>query len=398
MAYTLEFVPVAFERSLGDIRERFPLINEVIYENKTEDTIGLVDRLSDLDEKELERFALNLKSNELDLPLIAFRTRMEEGASDKLDSLLEIRFRKKLFLLNWLILQNNYTNEKLIKSMHNLCSIMSHKYPDDYSLSIFSKIKKWDEDCIHKVIKVLTKEKTNITEFFDKYHFLQKSKFSYTFYVQYFKNATKEMIIADWATFVLAANSYVVKESADIINVYLELFGVSDYSEEITNIILEKYDPIKRYSEFWEYLSKEAEAKFFQWTNLKTIEEHFKKEVKKYSFWSNYLKEMVKVESYNDLDLIFIYFDSCIVVDMGKTEPNAFLYYKESFDIEYERFIELDETQERIWRIFPENVIDVKDSIIEGKRSDIYKFSYEFVGRLYIKEILKTEAVRKKKK
>lgn len=398
MAYTLEFVPVAFERSLGEIRDKFPLISEVIYENKTEDTIDLVDRLSELDESELGKFALNLKSDELDLPLVAFRTKMEEGAADKLDSLLEIRFRKKLFLLNWLILQNNYDNKNLIKSMHKLCSIMAEKYPEDYEISIFAKIKKWDADCINAVLKLLLKEKITIKEFFEKYQFLEKSKFSYTFYVRYFEKATKEKIIADWDIFILAANSYLVEESAAVINTYLEAFEVLDYSEEITNIILEKYGAIDRYSEFWGYMSEEAKMKFFQWSNLKTMEEHFEKEVKKYKFWSNYLKEMARIETYSDLDLIFIYFDSCVVVDMGETEPHAFLYYMESFEIEYERFRDLDDTQEKIWRIFPENVIDVKDSIIEGKRSDIYKFSYEFVGRLYLKEILKTEAVRKKKK
>jgi len=128
---------------------------------------------------------------------------------------------------------------------------------------------------------------------------------------------------------------------------------------------------------------------------MKVMEEHFGADNKKFIFWTNYLEKFTKIERFPGSTIIFIYFDTCVVVDMGGEEQSAYLYYKESFDLEYENFIETDKTH---WRIFKENVIDARESIIEEKRSDIYKLNYEFVGRLYLKEILETEALKKKKR
>jgi hypothetical protein len=397
MAYAYEFVPSKFNESLEKIRLKFPLIREAIYINKSDSTQDLVGRLSDLDDEGLEKFAAELRSDELDLPLIAFRSNMDEGVSDKLDSILKIRFRKKLFLLNWLILQNNYKNPKLISSMKNLCDIMKKKYPDDYSETIFPKIPDWHNNMIDSVSKLMHEEKTGIEKFFAKYQFLQKSKFAYDFYTQYFLTASKDEIINNWQPFIRTMNSYVVEQSAAVINIYLELFEVNKFSKEVTDYIFEKYGCLFEESEFWNLVSNESRNKFIKWMNLKIMEDHFGKEGKKYHFWSVYIDDLVRVARFEHLNLIFIYFESCVVVDLGGHELSAYLYYKETFDLEYDHFINTPDSEGRAWRIFPEHVINARESVIENKRSDIYKFNYEFVGKLYLKEILKTEALKKKK-
>jgi hypothetical protein len=397
MAYAFSFTPEVFNENLEKLREKFPLIRESIYINKSSNTSNLVERLGSLDGKELETFAGSLRSDELDLPLVAFRSHMDEGVADKLDSILKIRFRKKLFLLNWLILQNNYTNQKLIASMENLCDIMMKKYPDDYSETIFSKIPDWSADPVESTYRLLYAEKNTIEDFFIKYQLLQKSKFSYDFYTYYFMKAVKGDILGNWQPFIRAMSSYVVEQSASVINNYLEVFEVLKYSKEVTDYILENYGGISEGSEFWNRISEVSKQKFFKWSNLKIMEDHFGKDSKKYSFWSSYIDEVIKVERFYQIKLIFIFFESCVVVDMGGHEQSAYLYYKETFNVEYEHFLSEPDLNKRNWRIYPEHVIDARESVIEDKRSDIYKFNYEFVGKLYLREILKTEAIKKKK-
>ncbi|MFO7637310.1 MAG: hypothetical protein R6W96_08370 [Clostridia bacterium] len=396
MSYSLDFTPANFMKSLEDIRKKYPLIRETIYADKGRQTESFVQRVGKLDMEHLEDFAARMRNDELELPLVAFRTDIGEEFTEKLDVVLKVRFRKKLFLLNWLILQNNYKNEKLIASMGNLCEIMQEKYPGEYAETIFARIHDWGTDPLDKVMALFQNEKTTLEAFFRKYDFLEKSKFSYDFYTMYFGNADREGITADWSCFIRAAESYVVTQSATVLDRYMGSFEIQDYDKEVTDLVMEKYGPVQEELEFWKLMSDESRTRFEKWTNLKALENHFGRNSKKHLFWSYYANDIQRVELYPESKLAFIYFETRAVVDLGEPEQRAFLYFLETFLIEYEHFKGLPDGEEKAWRIFPEQVVDARSSVIENKKSDIYQFSYEFVGRLYIKEIFKLEAQKKK--
>lgn len=398
MANTFDFKPSAFSKSLEEIRARFPLIKEVIYTKKTDESADLVGRLSKLDDSEIVDFALGLKTDELDLPLAAFKADIDNGQEDRLETILKIRFRKKLFLLNWLILQNNYQNQKLKDSMETLCRLMKEKYSEEYSETIFAKIGRWGDDPVRSVMVLFKKEGSTLEEFFKKYQLLLKSKFSYVFFVEYFINATQEEILNNRKLFILAANSYVLAESAAVLGRYLDIFSVREYTDDVMDIMVQKNSSEEQGNDFMGLFSGELKQKYKEWVRLRRMETCFGRNSKKYSFWANYLDDIQEVETPENSRVVFIYFGTCVVVDMGEPEQHAYLYYIESFRIEYERFMDQENGEERTWRVMSENVVDARESVIEGKRSDIYKLSYEFVGRLYLKEILHTEALRKKKR
>lgn len=396
MTGSFEFVPSRFLESLQEIRQKFPLIREVIYTDKSRETEDFIREISDLHPDQLISFAARIKNHDLDLPLMAFRAHVGDQVSDKMDTILKTRFRKKIFLLNWLILQNNYRNERLIASMGNLCDLMKERFPEEYAETIFFKIGSWGENPIRQVMELFREEQTTVKRFFEKYSFLEKSKFSYDFCTAYFHQASREVFTADWEVFIQAASSYVPEQSAWVLDRYLSAFEAVEYPEKVTDLILKLHGRPEEGKEFWELLGEESRKRFAQWTTYQALARHFGKGSKKHSFWAHYLKNLVKVEIHEKQDLCFLYFDSCVVVDLGETSQTAYLYYQETFLLEYEYFSHLPDTNEKCWRIFPEQVVDARSSVIEGKRSDIYLFSYELVGRLYIKEILKTEALQEK--
>ena len=339
-----------------------------------------------------------MKNDELDLTLVAFRTELDTLNADKLNSILKIRFRKKLFILNWLILQNNYKNHTLINSMKKLCEIMAEKYPDEYKESIFAKADYWGKDTVMRVYDFIIKEGLDIGSFFKKYQFLEKSKFAYDFYVKYFTNTDKEGILNNWDAFILAINSYVVTESATIIDTYLKIIAPPEYSPEVTNLIEEKYGTDIMNGEFWELVSKDSKESFRKWLYLKTMESFFGAGNQIIPFFTGYLYDIKKIEYIQDAGVLFVFFENAVLVDVRNDKQIGYLYKNREFDKELERFLSIDDAVMREWNIAYDKILDAKEAIIDEKTSDIYSVSYAFVGRLYLREIIKQEALAKKKK
>ncbi len=132
---------------------------------------------------------------------------------------------------------------------------------------------------------------------------------------------------------------------------------------------------------------------------MKKIEAHFGKDSTRFRLWAGYFDKMAGVGTDEAGGFLLMDFGRFIAVDIKDEDGCSFLCNKEYFSEQYINYIETKELKASDWKFIPGHIVEARDLVIEGIKSEIYRGGYDRAQILYLREILKVEldpAVRAK--
>ena len=391
MEFKFDYEPVRFNGLLSDIREAFPHLEELDGDDASRRSDVLSERLSAIDTNSLFRLAKALKSKELELILYLMKAPVEEMIISKAEIILKLRFRKKLFDLCWILLQGDYDNKGLLNAACVLSECMQTKHPDEYEVSFLFKAGKMPGSLVQKAHSLLIEEKCDIRGFCRRYSILEHSVFAQKLRELFFTGCDTSGFVNNRESILKHMNGNDLDSMATVFSVYLDKLKVIEYFDIVNHMVVNKWGNPEKAVEFWQRLDDEGIAKFSAWQDLKRIEQHFGRESKRYKLWAGYFDKMQRIEADDAAQLLIMEFENFVVLDFKEEEGWSYLYMKDYFKDEYERYEGAKQNGASQWRIITELVAGARDLVIEGNRSDIYRVGYVRVEMLYLKEILKLE-------
>ena len=435
MGFEFAYQPAKLQELLHVIRKSYPSHEEFIRLDHSEQILYITEAVASLEEEGLLQFARKLKNSEMEYVLLALASCIDERICSKLAAILELRFRKALYELNWIMVQRDFTNKNLLTSMRKLAHCLEMKFPAEYADSIFARLDAWGtqapqgtwgergergkfgDGLAESMHNVLVSESMDIHGFCKKVDLKTDSPLANRLSELFFLQCSHDGFRRNKDVFTSLMRELDDSRAAQVFARYLENLDTLEYFDELNYYIEEKYgapgklgipgedgaveepksdvEPGAPGEEgFWKLLPESCTYKFFRWQDLKRIEAHFGMESKGYKLWRTYFDKMKQIVRYEEDGLLFMDFGTFVAVDSVdpiEEESASYLYDHKYFDNERELYewAKGDESAEYHWRIIPEHVMDAKDLIVEDMTAEVYRVGYDQVQLLYLKEIIK---------
>ncbi len=426
MELTFQYEPTFLKESIEALKEKFPSLEERAGSSpKKDEEIDLF----------LEEIRNNLasgsdthpsftKDREVELAIHAYGRQQvysnglidnslpDDGLLDVLDQIITQRFRRKLFYLGWMLLQQDFSNKGRLYAMKTLCRLMKARYPEEYETTLPGKFCDiWEEGVPELAALLLQADCGTLKYFCRKYSVSLESGFGISLQTAYFSicsryefKTNREQLLNYFNT-TLPLIEYIHDESdlrypelKSLVHVfcnYLDKLEVIEFFDEVNFAVIEHCGHPAWGGIFWYCMIEnieDAAIKIYSWLEYKRIQKHFRNHVKGFDIWSEYFK-YIKDICYDEInDFLAMDFGSFVAVDR-KEEGRSYLYSKKHFNLEYEDYKERrdawDDDMDRSWHIIPEHVVTARELVIDDNRGQIYSVGYDRVHILYLREILK---------
>lgn len=377
-----------FHNALNSVRTNHPYVEEIAYIDRNDEAIKLLQHIEALEGYQLKEYANSLPNSRLELVFHALKKEIKHEQKEKLFSILSIRMKQRFFQYNWIMLQEHYTNANLRESFALIADYLKENVPTKYERSLASKIDFRDDKLVDHALEVLKSGEDNLSDFFLRYNIRKGSKFAKAITQEFFLRCDSEGFQKNSQLFldeIQNPNSSLCQ----LINRYLEIMSVSEYVEDINNYLLLLYNSRDEACGIWDTISEELKVKLLAWTTLKDMGLYMGNHSEKYFFWKNYYQAIRKTKWYPGLNLLFLYIPGHVVVDPKDNENVSYLYKEAAFNKAFRDLnTETDLTGQITWSLDPENIVSMKDAILENKRSEIYMLNYEGIDKLYIRDYL----------
>lgn len=414
MEFKLEYEPARFNATLSVIRKSFPYLNELSGNDLDAKKAALSAKLEAIAGSEVQRLAETLKSSELELVLSIISDTEDPETLSMLVSILVLRFRKKLFDLCWIMLQNNYRNTGLLNAAKVLMDCMKSVYSIELEASFLfkaelnkaesNKAELAEAALPEKARDMMLSEMVDIKGFLRKYHILENSRFAHEMRRLFFTACGADGFLKNKEQLIKHMDTDDINSAAAVFSSYLGKLKPIEYFDSLNRVVVNRWGVPGDGGEFWGRLDSSASERFDSWLDLKKIEHHFGFGSKRYKFWSMYFENMRGIRYDEPAGLLIMKFSNFIIVDNKDADGWSYLYLREYFAVEYANYEASRRQQETTesqhgeaelqqgrteWRIIPEHVAEARDLVIEGIKSDIYRIGYDKVHILYLKDILK---------
>jgi hypothetical protein len=387
------FKSVKLCESLTNISERHLSLPEILSLNREVRTKEFVGSLKTAQDRHTPLLDFSLKYSDLELVLSELVKNPEGRLRDILMLLLKRYAGKKLFKINWAMLQKDYRNKGLLDSMKVLCVHMKESLEIENSRSLFNRMETVSGDSfLNQTHEALVNEGGLLKEFFDKYGVISEYSFGMDLIRKFFSKCCKNDFLNNITIFLEVLSVYKNEDTFSVIENYLEKFDVNEYDFCISRMLLEKYGKPVGNDDLWAYISDETRSKYNHWLKILQMEDHFGRASRESGFWRQYYGEIKNIHRDEKNNLLFINFGDFAVVDFGKQNHETFLYKKEVFDLKYQQYLKEGELSENGWETVPDAVVTARTAFLEDASSNIYKMNYDGVGILYLKELLKRES------
>ncbi|NJD03286.1 MAG: hypothetical protein FIA99_12005 [Ruminiclostridium sp.] len=390
MEFRFEYEPVRFVEMLSEIRTAFPFLEEFAVNDTGERIAALSARLETVNDNNLQEFVKTLKGSELEL-IIKIMKDPADSKIEVLEGIIKLRFRKKLYNLCWIMLQDNFFNAGLLNAAQVLSEFMKAEYPDEFAASFLGRTINLAGSLPEKGEILLIEEKSDLGSFFRRYAILENSIFAQKLRELFFTGCEADGFVNNREPLLRHMNGDDLDSAAAVFSVYLDKLKTIQYFDTVNRMVVSRWGIPENGGELWQRLDDRRIAKFVAWQDLKRIEAHFGRESKRYKIWAGYFDRMQRIVADEAAGFLIMEFDKFVVFD-GKVDGGwSYLYMKDYFEDEYTRYENAKNQGAPQWRIIPEHVASARDLVIEGVRSDIYRVGYDRVHILYLKEILKVE-------
>lgn len=421
MEYDFQFIPLKFHESLSDIRNTHLLEIETASADDVPEAGSLVERLGDSSGIELRHMANILRYSEIDMLFQILKKNIDESLKNKVLYILKSRTKRKYFIVNWAMLQNDYGNSNLIESIRLIADCMKPDGMKGYEDIDANLLTDCNNDLLEHTYQVLVKEDESIDKFLEKYLVDRNSRLAHDLCLLYFSKCEKEGFPKNRKVFSEMVNGGDPGSIQAAIANYLSRMHVLKFFSEVNVKILERCKPPAEGDIFWKNAGSELIKKFDQWINVNKMESYFEMNKRKFVFWRAYYKNIINTVINVEAGALFIDFGKFMAVDIRKLESGAFLYAKNTFWIHYDNFIlkmhnseagedskadgseagedlnkdsEVRDDDIPEWDIPYDVATDARDAIIKEAFSDIYVLNFEHVGILYARDLLERELGR----
>ncbi len=407
---------MSLEEALDITRKHYPSYLEFVRSDHSEKIKRILDSIAQLKGEMLVKYSFTLRDSDLEYVLPALVNCKDERICNMLEDILELRFRKKLYELNWIMLQMDFTNRNLLETMNRMLNCLKNKYPQDYAASLFTRLDAFtvaalNENLPESMCRVLVAENIDIDTFSRKYALFSDGALAKKMSELFFLKSSKNGFTRNRDVFTGLLDDKDAPEAVPLLACYFEKLEVYEYFDELNYSLMRRFGEPgvsgeKGKDDFWELLPKACSDKFSRWQDLKRIEYHFGKSSKDFILWVSYIDKMKKVDYHEHAGLLFMDFGPFVVVDSreGFLEDGiegldvadkkiSYLIDRKYFDHVCESH--KPETAEHDgnlwWRIIAGHMVDARELIIEDIKSEVYRVGYNKVQLLYLKEILRVK-------
>ena len=368
-------------------------------ESDDEKRASLIEKIAGADQKKFAHFAWKLKNSELTALLQILENSKDHDLNKRILSIYAVRRTKNLFLLNWQLLANNFKNDSLWKSIELFSEFMAEFRPDFYRETLLSKIGFERETFVRQSIQFLKEDGNDIAAFMKKYLIAVNSDLAKKISIYFFSECDKETFDRNMGYFI--KNNCVLNDGRILKN-YLDLYDVSQYSDEVLAQVFERFGTEYEREHYWSILTAKETAKYMGWTYLQKIKQFFGGDQRKYRVWQRYHLDISSVGVQDGSGVLLIYFKKVVAIVPDPARDSIYLYKKNEF---INRFVTgkdekdgqaagEDQAGKAEW-VMPEADIKLslkaKDAIINEKASSIYEMNAKEIGFLYIKDLLDRE-------
>lgn len=395
-----------FAAALEQVRKVHAFAEEIVKMDLSDEVDSFMQLVDGMDKDSLLQNAGSIRNTSLELIFHALIQDIDSKQKNKLILLLSSRMKKRFFNYCWILLQGHYTNVNLIEAFTLLMEYMDTNYHEEYARSLAGCIEKFDGNVIENALDLFMKEQLPLDVLFKKYRVISESPFAIDIIRLYFTRCDRDGFQVNEKFF--AGLIMDDDEIYPMVNHYLESVEVLEYIDSINNIIMERFGlPGKEQHVFWDGIEKANQGRYHQWAKLKALQAYMGNRTEKYDLWKDYYHSIRKVEYIQELGMIVIHLPKYVVVDLEKDRAVSYLYKQNVFSYKLRQYKsgtasaaqDAEQTQDKQddkqddkdsakWIIDPEEVVTLKDAMLNGVESDIYSMNYERISKLYIKDFL----------
>lgn len=275
MPYQLKFIANKLDGALKDMASRHLTTYECARYDYGEVLDSFINRMEAAQKGLCRGTECQVRNSELELLIHSLKRISSGNLQASLLCILEKRAKKRLFELNWYMLQEDYTNAGLLASMNVLCTYMKRNHPDEFAATLFSRLGSPDENFLGNSLDLAMKEYDGIEEFLNRYNIMPLSTFGGRLCLEYYTKCGKQGFIADREMFYLFLDNYCDEEVYPAVANYLDSLDTVEYPDRINMLLLNRFSDPASSNCLWDNVSNVLKQKFTQWMRLKEIEEHY---------------------------------------------------------------------------------------------------------------------------
>lgn len=210
------FTPVSFIKCIDRVRELYPTTREAIKKDMSLEVEKLLVKLGTYGNNITEYISC-LNNRKIDTVFFAFLHLLgKESYPDyfeKLKTALTLGFKRRLFELSWVMLQENYGSEARLNAMEFFCYCMQNRFPEAYRSTVFGQLSDWKVNFPEKIYQLLLKKGEGVAQFLVENSISENSNLGRILLNLYFSNCSKDAFEMDIQAFVdfinIEANSEV---------------------------------------------------------------------------------------------------------------------------------------------------------------------------------------------
>lgn len=389
MEYNFCYASNKFHEASNCIKKRHLTAADKLGLDNSTNVLKFIKRMEKIQQNQLGKFAVAIRNSELELILFAFKENIDDETRRKLLCIMKLRMKRRLFEINWLMLQNDYQNKNLKDSMELLCEYMKVKHKDEYAQSLLGRLDRHDNDLLNQTYKTLINDNIILQDFLEKYNISEQSCFGLNLCIMFFTECNTDGFLNNSELFYRILNKFDSSRISLLVDNYLNKLDVTEFIKHINMFILQRYNEPKLSNIMWSSVSHTCRMKFTQWLNIKKLEDFYGSKNTIYKFWLEFCKYINYIHHEDKSIHLVIHFDTFIVIAKAMYMQEAFLCEKEAFELKYDRYLADMENEVEI--IEYEQIVSARDAVINNINSEIYKMSFEGICKLYARDLLKRE-------
>jgi hypothetical protein len=376
------FIPQKLKGLLRELTPRFFLPSEFPGRQPDDNIALLIDAACTLSLDMQERFALELKSAEVE-SLILYLPNARESERACIEQLLKTRSSSRILELFWAFFQYRYQDNNVV---HTAQAIIASTPEDNNgrssgirNLRLFA-LGEGFNDLLNKLLTTGAPLKVFAAE----EGLIPNSPLASKLFEQFFGKCGRDGFLLNEKRLLRILDSLPGKTGEIITVNYLRSLDRTEFLPGVNAYILNRWgEPYT--SPDWADIPPELRQKFAEWISYRRLAEHFVKNKLKLRILNTVVPYMRRVQLGNNASFIAADFGGFYIVD--DNELSSYSYYVETelfaklcADPDMPGLEELKNSEKRI--------VAARDFMIEEAEDGFMQLDYENVGRLFIMDLL----------
>jgi len=364
--------------SIGEIKPKFPVPDEMAAEDRKAESEALINRISGIDDGDITGYAARMRGRDVENILFAVLYYAPEDMVDKLLTVLEKRMSRRIITLIWAFITYAYDNPRADRLINVSAGRIRRSGTDTPQAEMVLKI--FGKKAPAAVADEILHSDDTLNGFFKKYEISRESPLAAAVAGHYFVRCEKHGFILNEGWMIRVAASPVI--DGGVLNNYLSALNEEEFSIAVNDAILVSYGlPVQPGD--WPGVGAANQLKFKRWCFLRELREYCANNKSKYNCLIKYLpyfKNVKKISGHENQEILVVEFPDFYIVDTEREAGYSYLVNGRAFGRLFEggepalnvRDMQLFEGREYIL-----------DETAEDEDEEILRLNFQNVGKLY---------------